>query len=133
VTKPACRGARGNDQFVVSDTPDAAHRHSSCGQIDTVNLAQQHFDIALVNKQCADRRGNVGRRQSARRNLVQQGLEQMMIVTVDQHHIHRRLRQAADSIEPAKTGADHHHLRTQTFQRPVHRRPIAPTANRLLR
>jgi hypothetical protein len=54
----------------------------------------------------ADRRGDVGGRQTRGRDLVKQRLKKVVITTVDQGHVHRSTAQSKGRTETAKATAD---------------------------
>jgi hypothetical protein len=48
-----------------------------------LRVAQADAHVALPPEQAPDRRGDIGGRQARGRNLIQQGLEQMMVLPID--------------------------------------------------
>ena len=92
------RCARGDDQVVVGQDAvgqqDGLRRH-----VDARGLGQHDLRVRLVPQHAPDRRGDVARVQGGRRDLIEQGLEQVMIPPVDDDHPDRarRSRRAASS------------------------------------
>ena len=82
--------ARGHDEIVISDQLADSRRayDPPCG-INSVHLAHQDRDIALIAQQVPNGRGNFGRGQHGRRHLIQQRLKQVMIRPIDQHYFDR--------------------------------------------
>ena len=76
-------------------------QHCLIGDIDPGGLTEQHCRIALIPQDRADRRGDVGGRQT-RGRLVKQRLEKVVIAVVDQGHVHRSMAQANAALRPPK-------------------------------
>jgi hypothetical protein len=74
------------------------------------STCQEDADIFLVPQNPPNRRGDVARRQRRRRDLVQQRLKQMIVVTIEQRDAYRRVGERACGVESAKTAADNHHV-----------------------
>ena len=56
----------------------------------------------------AERRGNLTRRQRARRHLVEQRLEQVEVAPVDERHLHRWVAEFLGGRQAAEAAADDH-------------------------
>ena len=94
-------GAGGHDQVVISDflflqLQDAA------GKIKPLDLRHQHFDVATVAQDPANRCGNFPRGQTGGGNLVQQRLEGVKILAIDQQNLDRGTRQRLRGRQAAK-------------------------------
>ena len=85
--------------------------------IHTGNFVEHHADVARAGQDGADRRGNVGRGECRCSHLVEQGLEQVMIATVDQGHVDTAVREPLGGCEAAKAGADNHNFGNGTRHR----------------
>ena len=114
MAKVAVRGAGSDDQVVVADrvrtaagiggvkeqaarcSVDARHFGLQYRQIAALHLAAQHM---------ANRRADRWRTQTGRRNLVEQGLEEMVICAVDDCDVYFRPGQGFDGFHVAKTAA----------------------------
>jgi hypothetical protein len=64
-----------------------------------------------MGEHIADRRGNVRRRQSGGRHLIEQGLEQMVIMLVDNGDVDRRFGERLGRRQSAKSRPDDDDLR----------------------
>ena len=60
------------------------------GNVETGDFAQLHFDILLPLENRPQWRGDIGGRQFARGNLIQQRLKEMKIAAVDERDLNRR-------------------------------------------
>src|SRR6185437_13280479 len=78
----------------------------SRGCIDRRDFAEQYVGVFLAAKEPADRRGDVGRREHRRRDLVEQRLEDVMIRAVDDGDIDGRVLERARGVEAAEAAAD---------------------------
>ena len=116
MTEIGMRRPRRHDQVVVRDRPvrqdDRLPRH-----VDARGLGQHHLDVLLPAQDAADRRGDVARVQRRRRDLVQQGLKQVMILAVDQDHPHRRAPQHPCGVQAAEPASHDHHRRPLVIRR----------------
>lgn len=77
-------GAGGQQQHVVAERAAVGEHHLTAGRCDFGDVAEQHFDIALLAQDVAQRRGDIRCRQAGGGDLVQQRLEQVMVLAVDQ-------------------------------------------------
>ena len=73
-------------EVVVADGLAVGQAHGLGGGIDARHFAEHDLYRLLAAEDAADGLGDVGRRQRRRRDLVEQRLEQMMVVTVDHRH-----------------------------------------------
>jgi hypothetical protein len=62
--------------------------------------------VLLLTENVADRPGHVGRRERRGRDLVQQRLEAMVVLSVDHGDLERRAAQRFRGFDPAETRAD---------------------------
>ena len=92
-------GAGGNDQAVVGKLEKLAigahHRHLPALQIEGAHLGQLYLDVLVTMQDPAQRRGDLSLRENARRHLVQQRLEEMVIDAVNQGDLNRRAAQVS--------------------------------------
>jgi hypothetical protein len=70
-------------------------------------LAQEDLHVALPAQDVADRRGDIARRQPGRRHLVQEGLEDVVVLLVDQDHVDAGAAQRTGGPQTAETPAEH--------------------------
>lgn len=77
-------GAGGQQQHVVAERAAIGQHHLAAAWCDIGDIAEQYFDIALLAQDVPQRRGDVRCRQAGGGHLIQQGLEQVVVLTVDQ-------------------------------------------------
>jgi hypothetical protein len=100
------RGARRDDQEVVPHfAAVGAHDHPA-RWIDRRNLGEQHLHVALAAQHPADGRGDVAGRQTGRRHLIQERLEQMMIAAIDECNAYVAPPERLRSVQTAETTSD---------------------------
>ena len=73
--------------------------------VDSCHMIEHHGDVAICADNAADGFGDFGRREFRRRHLVKQRLEQVIVLTVDQHDIDWRTAQRLHRPQPAKSCA----------------------------
>ena len=56
--------------------------------VDTGDLAEDHRGVPLASQNAANRRGGLRRAQDRRRHLVQEGLEQVVVLPIDEDDAH---------------------------------------------
>ncbi len=120
VAKIAMRRARRENEIIVADIA-AVDCDRAPGCVDAGHGPPQHANSAVVTKQSADRKGDVAGREAGRCHLIEQGLEQVIVVAIDQRDVDRLILQAACAFQAAKPGADDDDMRT--FAQP-HRRAL---------
>jgi DNA-binding helix-hairpin-helix protein with protein kinase domain len=96
----------GRDDQVVERMVGAMAQNSAGLRIDTDHRIHQDRRIVLVAKQAADRHSDVGRGHARGGNLVKQRLKQMVVLTVDDGDVDRRVGQAFGRCKTAETRAD---------------------------
>ena len=79
-------------------------------RIDGDGGGEQHAHVLLPPENPPDRRGDIAGRQSGRRHLVEQRLEQVVIAAVEQGDADRRALQRLSGGEPAEPSADDHDM-----------------------
>jgi hypothetical protein len=104
-------GAGRHDEVVVGERLTAVERHALRGDVDRLGLAEQDAHVLLASQNPADRRCDVARRQPGSGDLIQQRLKDVMVVTIDQRHLYRRVLEGARTEEPAEPAADDDHVR----------------------
>ena len=103
--------AGGDDQIVVGQL-EAVHLDDASLQIEAQHFAQQDFDVGVLGEDVANGRGDLSRRNTGSRHLVQQRLEGVMILAIEQRDLHRQTRQRLSSLQAAKAAADDDDPRT---------------------
>ena len=101
----AMRRSRRHDEIVVTDLFGVLQYDHSMRGIDGLHVAHEHRRIFLVLQDLADRRGNRRRRKPRGRDLVQEGLEQVMVRTVDDRDADRRPGERLRREQAAKSAA----------------------------
>jgi hypothetical protein len=74
--------AQRDDEVVVGELA-VAQRHFLRGKIDAGHVGEQHREVGLLAQDAADGRGDVGRGQRGGGHLVEQGLEDVVVLAVD--------------------------------------------------
>ena len=80
--------------------------HAPAGQVKGGHPVHQHRDVAVVRQDGTGGLGDFGGRQPRRRNLVEQGLEQVVILGVHQRHRGAGMLEGLAEGKPAKAGAE---------------------------
>jgi hypothetical protein len=79
-------GTRGEQQRVVLDAAAVGEHHGTLVGHHGSHFAQAHFRIALPTQNMAQGGSNIRGGKPGSGNLIEQGLEQVMIAAVDQRH-----------------------------------------------
>ena len=102
--------ARGDDQRVVAEPERLAVRaggvHGARVEVEAADLGEQHAGVVLPAQDAAQRRRDLGLGEDARRHLVEQRLEQVVVGAVDQRDLDRRAAQRARGGQAAEAAAD---------------------------
>ena len=107
------RSTRRLDVSRSSSSGGDAAQHFAARRIHPRDAREHHGRILLVAQYPRDGRGNIGRRQAARRDLIQERLEEVLVAAVDQRHVDRRAGERLCGGEPAEARANNHHARTR--------------------
>ena len=75
-------------------------------QINAYRVRQQDLDVPLPPQDPADGRSNIPRRQRCGGDLIQQGLEQVMVSSIDDGHIDRFALERTSRIQAAEPAAN---------------------------
>ncbi len=104
-------GACGDDEEV--------ERHLAIGQddnvagwVDGLGVGEEHLGVGLAAENAADRAGDVGGVQGRGGDLVKQGLEQVMILAVDDRHLDLGPPQRLRGRQAGESAAQDHDART---------------------
>ena len=107
VPEVAVPGAGRDDERVVREVEAVPEPDLAGDRVDPRRLAQQDRGVALLAEDRAQRLRDLARRQGARRHLVEQRLEQVVVPPVDQRHGHpvARLAQLPGRVQAAEPAA----------------------------
>src|SRR5690606_39699191 len=97
--------------------PALPEQHLAPLDVDARDVGHEHPRVSLFSQDPPDRPCDLRRGQRGRRNLVQERLEQVMVATIDDEHVHRRRGERLGGLEPPEPGADDHDPRASC--RPV--------------
>ena len=97
--------ARSQHQPVVAQRT-VAKLHRAALDVDVGDLVQDDPGVVLVAQHAADGTGDVGRGQAGGGHLVEQGLEQVVVASVDQHHLDGGVGQALGGSEASEAASD---------------------------
>ncbi len=79
---------------------------SLAGRIDPLHDSEQHLQVGLPAENRPDGRGDVPRREARRGDLVEQGLEEVIVVAVDERDPDRGAGERARGVEAAEAAPD---------------------------
>ena len=96
------------DGEVIEVDADVAAADLPVREVDPVDRAERDADVLLRPEDPPDRVRDVRRREGGRRDLVQERLEQVVVVTVDQDDVDRAVLQPLGEVDPCKAGPDDH-------------------------
>ncbi|MNU59818.1 hypothetical protein D3C71_489930 [compost metagenome] len=94
--------AGGQHQRIEADHLTRTQMHGPRGPIYAIHLRKQGRDLLAVTIEMADRPGDFGCRESRRRNLIKQWLEQVMITTIYQCNTDRGPLQPVYQLQTAE-------------------------------
>ena len=92
------------------------HDDAFAHTIDAGHRAQQHACVVLASDQASNRPGDVGRRQTGRRHLVEQRLKKVMVLAVNQGDVHLCLGKPLIDREAGEAGADNDNARARAVR-----------------
>ena len=105
VAEVGLRGSRCHDETVVGDRLRTLRRPGGDGlgpHVDVDDLPQAHLHVVLVPHDLSGRRGDGSLREDARRHLVQQRLEEVVVGLGDHHDVHVRALQRLGGEQAAE-------------------------------
>ena len=105
VTEVGVGGSCRDDEEVVADLAFVG-LHDFAGDVDALNREHQHGHILLAAHDVAYRPGDVRRCKGRRRDLIEQGLEAMMIVAVEDEDARSGAGKRLRSRNPGEAAAD---------------------------
>ena len=98
-------GARRDDEIIVIDL-SVRGDHFFQGRIDPPRFGEDHFGILLVAKDVAERLGDIRGRKRRGGHLIKQGLEEMMILAIQQGDARVDVAQPLRYFEASETSTD---------------------------
>ena len=102
--------ARRQDQIIISQRPAICVQHPRL-QVRAAHAGDAKLQVILPAQDGAHRLGDLIRRQPGRGHLVEQGLEEVIVVAVQQGDAHRSAGQRLRGAQPAESGSDDHDMR----------------------
>ena len=100
----------GREHEIVEADPVAARENELVAvPVDTARYAKAEVEVVSSAEEASDRVCDVLDVQKRVRDLVDQRLEEVVVVYVDQRHVHGRLRECLCGLDAAHTSADDHH------------------------
>ena len=102
-----------DDELVEGDAPSLGD-DLLAADVDAGDFGEHHRRIGLPAEDLADRRGDVGGRETGRRNLIEKRLEQMVVVAVDHDEVDRRLPKRFRRGEAGEARSDDDDARART-------------------
>ena len=120
VTEVGVTRTGGNNQKVIVETCAVGQQYAPCGRVHRLGFAEQDADVGGLPKNPADWGRDVARRQRRRRDLVQQGLKQMMVPPVEQRDAHGLPTQHTGSRQSAKPASDDNDVRERHSDEVTH-------------
>ncbi len=104
-------GAERQDQVVVAQRLHLVEGHLASRQVDAGHGGAVHHDVGLVPEEMAERVGDGAGVEQARRDLVEQGLERVVVVPVDQDHVGVGVLEGAHGPDAGEAAAEDQHAR----------------------
>jgi hypothetical protein len=104
MTEVAGPTAEGEDEEVVG-LLDAVDEDHAAVRLDVPDLAEADTDVGTVAQDAAQRLGDLGSGKTCGRDLVEQRLEQVVVLTVDQEHIRPRIAELLAERQSRETAA----------------------------
>ncbi len=106
--------AAGDDEVVVIEqhvlfaVRHPAEPHAPLRDVELRRLGEQDARVLLAVQDPSQRRGDLGSREPAGRDLVDERLEQVVVLAIDEGDVDIGAPQALDDEQPAEAAADHH-------------------------
>ena len=103
-------GAGGEDEGVIGHLAAVGQQHPAPRPVDAGGAPEQGRHLRAVPEQPADRPGDLRRGEQRRRDLVEQGLEQVVVALIDDGDPHRGAPEVVRELQPGETRADDDHV-----------------------
>ena len=98
-----------HDEVVVHQHRAGLQVHVVLLEVEAHGLIHQHLDVGMVAQDGANGLSDVRRREYSQRNLVQQRLKRVVVLAIDQRHIHRQVGEPHCRVDASESTADHDH------------------------
>ena len=112
------------DEVVVGDRA-VAREHAFAREVESRHFGHAKLEPRLAPENRPHRPCDVLGFEARRGHLVEQRLEQVIVVAVEQYHVHRRSFECAGGAQPAEPGADNDNGRSSGGGPLSHRRVVA--------
>ena len=99
----------GCDDQVVKRNASPIRHNLPAGGINSRNLRQDDIHIVLATKDAANRRRDISGRERCRRHLIEQGLEEVVVVLIDNGHAERGAGKLFGGRKASKAGSNDDH------------------------
>src|SRR5208282_3212609 len=120
----------GGDHERVVVNRAVAQDEAAIRGVEPNGFAEKHLCVSLLLEDVSQRRGDVRGRKSARGDLIEQRLKQMVVAAIDQRHVHRRALEAKRGAQPAEAAAQDYDSMPAAHSPP---RSLLKEAGRILR
>jgi hypothetical protein len=110
VTEIGVGGANSDNQLTVRHWPGLGQGLMP-GRVYADNPTHQHSGVSLGLQEMADRPCDLGWRKGRRSHLIEEGLESVMVLRINDHHLDRRSGQRARRLQAAEPRTDDDHAR----------------------
>ena len=123
VTEPAVPRARRDDEGVIRHGRAIGQLDHVCVRVQVHGFAQEDLGVRLVPEQRSEGLGDLTGRQLGGGHLVQQRTEEVVVLAVDERHVHGCATQRPGGVQtPKATAHDHDAVSRATGRRHVHAR-----------
>ena len=100
----------GDDQVVVGELRAVLQLHPPRGGVEADDLAEEDLGIAGAVQDPPERGGDLAGREDGGGNLVEEGLEGVVVLAVHQRDLDRLIRQSLSGVESRETTPHDHHF-----------------------
>src|SRR5690606_23443235 len=108
---------RGQKQVVVTQDFPMGTMKAPALELDPDHFTQKYLNRLVGAQDDPDGFGNLRRRKGSRGHLIEQWLKEVVILPIDDRHLHAALAQSLCGLQSGKAGADDHHMRGFTMSR----------------
>ena len=99
-------GTGGDDEVVVLEHGAGLELDVVLGKVEADGLVHEDFDVLMVAQDGADGLRDVGGREDGKRDLVEQGLEDVVVLAVDQGDVDGELCEVDGGVDAGKAAAE---------------------------
>src|SRR5262249_22784252 len=122
------------DQVVIPERDalaiDGVDEDASLIAVEPCHLPEDHRGVALPSEDAANRRGDLPRAQDRRRDLIQERLKEMMVLTIDQQDVDIGVAEGLRGGQAAEATPYDHDVRRRITHGGPRSRPVRMTARR---